>query len=90
MRELVLGVAEFLFGVEGTCFPGTSAECEVADLDLERFIDLFAGSGTRLPAVPAPKEFGDEDAWRGEERIYCGSRIHGVRPLKGNEPISRE
>lgn len=78
MRELVLGIAEFVFGVDCTCFPGTSAECEVADLDLERFIDFFAGSGTRLPAVPTPKELGYEDAWRGEERSHCDSRIHGV------------
>ncbi len=41
MRECVVSVAEFLFGVEGTCFPTVSAECEVASLDLQGFVDFL-------------------------------------------------
>ena len=82
MRKLILGVAEFLFGVDCTGFPGVTAECEVASLDLQGFVDFFAGGGACLPAVPTPKEFGYEDAWRGEEQLggigRWSSRIHGV------------
>ena len=93
MVELLVGVAQFLFGVEGAGFPGASAECEVADFNLERFVDFFAGGGPCLPAVPAPEELGDEYAWRREEHIEgirrCGSRIHGVRPLRERTGIER-